>query len=121
MPFVKGNKHARGGQRLGAGRPTVPEALAKATTQQRAIKRIEAAADKIIDRYLKRAIERKADRVLCHAVDKLVPSTIVAKVEQSIDRAQLMAIMQDPKGRQLAEELTRLLVSSNLSSTKMKT
>jgi len=52
--------------------PTKEEQEAKRTAIERARTKLEAAADRIVEKYIERALAKNADRVLMHAVDKLV-------------------------------------------------
>lgn len=71
MPFKKGNRLQEKRKRCKGGRPTREEAAAKETAQQKALRLIEEAAEKIVEKYLRFAQKNAA--TARHYMDKLLP------------------------------------------------
>lgn len=72
MKFQKGHKLAKGGKRLGAGRPTQEQLEFKEALKQAVEKEARRKVDAIAKRYVTRATSKNGDKVLMHLIDKAI-------------------------------------------------
>src|SRR5215813_3572967 len=79
MAFRVGNRHGKGGKRLGAGRPTKEQTRQKKLEQETADSIIKKNSAQLARRLVSDAMTEKGRRSLHVAINKLVPD---AKVEQ---------------------------------------
>lgn len=98
MPFKKGNKHWKRRKKESPGRPRREEAAAKESAQQKALRLIEAGAEKVVKKYL--VFARSNAATARHYMDKLLPDeyeidtpkeatltiTVKRRVQESADR-----------------------------------
>src|SRR5215510_3112301 len=80
MAFRVGNKHGRGGRRLGAGRPKKEQAAQKESLRRAIERKREELANAFSNAYLGMALNDPA--TMRHLVDKLIPDAKPERDEQ---------------------------------------